>query len=135
MRRSLLSLCLLLACGDGEPPPTTGPMTEPDLTTSGQPTGECLPKLELTNSSSFTLTQIDYVVCADQAGQTSPLVPNAVEPGQTRTIDLPAPDCYYLQIREASGCELENRVQTDPLSECEIFKITVSDDLFVCPGG
>lgn len=142
--RTLLACTLLAACGPAPAPDggdTTGVATDAATvatpTDTGAATTDCdgPPRLELTNDSPYTLTQVVFGDCASHDGERFPLLPGGLAPGASRTIDLPAPGCWFINIFEASGCELDPIPQTGELAACEAYALTVSNASFICPGG
>jgi hypothetical protein len=136
-RRLALLILVLTACGTGDGTSTYVRTTDPpDDDDDDSATAGCDgPILEIHNDSRIAFTRIDYGTCDMQTGLTYPLLPDGLGPGESRTIELPAPDCYFIVISEDSDCELDGPIQTGPLDACELFKIVVTDDPFICPGG
>lgn len=137
MLRSLLLLTALAAC-------TTGDGTTTFVRTDGGDMGDdddadddacASPLVRIVNDSGLTLSQVEYGTCDAMAGPTSPLLERPLLPGEDLDAALPAPDCYFLVLSEASGCLVPDPIQTGPLDACELYTLTVTNDLFICTGG
>lgn len=135
MLRRILVSAILVACNidDG---------TSSYVRTGGDPPAEedeggaCeAPSLQIQNDSGFTLATAEVGTCDSMAGPTRSILEQALGPGDSFTAELPAPDCYFVVITEASGCAIETPLQTGPLDACERHTLRVTDDLFLCPSG
>lgn len=134
MLRRILLLTVLSGC-------TTGDGTSTYMRTDGGPADDdegvadaCdAPSVQLTNSTGLTLTQIQYGTC-DTMSATYPLFGADLGPGETRSAELPTPDCYFI-VLAAAGCQFEAPIEAGPLDACELFSFTVTADLFLCSGG